>query len=243
MSRHAPDASPGRAVRWLLGAQVLIAGLLVLADVAPALPDLLRGTDAPALDAPVAPGDQTRRYAPRNPARPGPGIDPDMPRRLDAETRGGALILTGAIAPGDAERIVPQIARTAAARVALDSPGGSVDDALRIGAAIREAGLATTLAPGAVCYSACPYAFAGGTERTIAPDAALGVHQHAFGTSTILPAALAAQDIQRGQARVARHLEAMGIDLRLMAPALETPPSELYVLVRDELEDWRVVTD
>ena len=234
---------PVRAVRWLLIAQVAIAGLLVAGDLGPVLPELFRRSDAPQLDAPVAPGDQTRRYRPSRPARPGPGIAPDMPRRLTAALDGGTLLLRGAINPGDAERVLPEIASPGVRTVAFDSPGGWVDDALSIGTAIRDAGLATDLGAGAVCLSACPYAFVGGTARTIHDDAAFGVHQHSFDASTILPAALAASDIQRGQARVLRYLDEMGIDLRVMGPAMETPASEIYVLVRDELEAWDIVTD
>ena len=234
---------PLRALRWLMGVQVGIAGILVVGDLGPTLPDLLRRSDAPRLDAPVAPGDQTRRYSPSRPAQPGPGIDPDMPRRLTASLQGDTLLLRGAIARGDAERILPEIADAQVRTASLDSPGGSVSDALAIGAAIREAELDTTLADGAVCLSACPYAFAGGVGRTVHEGAAFGVHQHSFDASTILPAALAATDIQRGQARVLRHLDEMGIDLRMMGPAMETPADEIYVLIRDELEEWRVVTD
>ena len=236
-------APPLRAMRWILGAQVAIAGILIAGDLLPATPDLLRGSDAPQLDTPVAPGDQTRRYRPSRPSQPGPGIDPDMPRRLTASREGDALLLRGAITVGDAERVIPEFGNLDLATVILDSPGGSVSDAIAIGAAIRRAELDTVLNPAAVCLSACPYAFAGGVTRTIHDDATFGVHQHSFDASAILPAALAASDIQKGQAQVLRHLDAMGVDLRLMGPAMETPAEEIYVLVREELEKWRVVTD
>ena len=236
-------APPARAFRWLLGAQVAIAGILIVGDLVPAVPDLLRGSDAPQLDMPVAPGDQTRRYRPSRPSQPGPGIDPDMPRRLIATRDGDTLLLRGAITPGDAARVLPEIGSAGVGTVSFDSPGGSVTDALAIGEAVREAALTSVLGAGAVCLSACPYAFAGGVARTVHEDAAFGVHQHSFDASTILPAALAASDIQRGQARVLRHLDRMGVDLRLMGPAMETPADEIYLLVREELEEWRVVTD
>ena len=76
----------------------------------------------------------------------------------------------------------------------------------------------------------------------IADSAQLGVHQHSFGESPILPAFLAVEDIQRGQADVLGHLAEMGIDLRIMGPAMATPADEIYVLSPDELADWNVVT-
>jgi hypothetical protein len=70
----------------------------------------------------------------------------------------------------------------------------------------------------------------------------LGVHQHSFGEATMLPTFLAAEDIQRGQAEVLEHLVAMGVDLRIMGPALATPADEIYILTQAELTDWAVVT-
>lgn len=237
----------GRAMRWLLGGQLVLAALLILTDLGPALPRVLSPAAVPELDQPTGPGDQTRRYRPRNPSKPGPGVSPDMPRRLIAETieiDGAPLLrLRGAIAPGDGARIVEDLIAVDPAIVALDSPGGSVADALEIGRAIREIGAATELNGASVCFSACPYIFVGGTERRIDDDARLGVHQHSFGQSSILPAFLAVEDIQRGQAEVLRYLDASGIDLRIMGPAMATPADEIYILTGDELADWNVVTE
>ena len=231
-------------MRWLLGAQLTLAALLVGAELAPALPGLVAPSRAPALDRPTQPGDQTRRYRPDAP--PGAGVDGEMPSRLTAvpERIAGrdGLRLRGAIAPGDGERVAAEIDRLGPALVALDSPGGSVGDALAIGRALRRAGADTLVPEGAVCLSACPYVFAGGVARAAGAGARIGVHQHAHGASTILPAFLAVEDMQRGQAEVLDHLSRMGVDLRIMGPAMATPPDEIYILSEAELADWAVVT-
>jgi len=236
-----------RVLRWLLGGQIALAVLLVLIDLGPSIPQMLSPSTVPDLDQPTGPGDQTRQFRPRNPARPGPGVDPDMPRRLLAErvTIDGedALRLRGAIAPGDAERITEDLRAARPAIVSLDSPGGSVIDALEIGRVIRDLGADTRLQGKAVCLSACPYAFVGGAMRSIDDSARLGVHQHSFGASNILPVFLAVEDIQRGQAEVLDHLIAMGVDLRVMGPAMATPADEIYILTTEELRDWNVVSD
>lgn len=236
-----------RVLRWLLGGQVALAVLLVLIDFAPSIPGMISPTSAPELDQPVRPGDQTRHYRMRRPTSPGPGVSEDMPRRLVASpaTVDGrdALQLRGAIEQGDGQRIAADLRRQSPALVTLDSPGGSVTDALEIGRALREVGAATHLDDGAVCFSACPYIFAAGTERRIAESGRLGVHQHRFGESTILPAFMAVEDIQRGQAGVLDYLSEMGIDLRIMGPAMSTPADEIYILTREELEEWDVVTE
>ena len=235
-----------RTLRWLLGGQIVLACLLVAVDLAPSLPALWSPSSAPRLDQPTRPGDQTRRYRPGDPASPGPGLSPDMPRRLtlgEATVDGRpATALRGAVAPGDGDRVAAALEDARPALVTLDSPGGSVDDALTIGRTLRALGVETHLAGSAVCFSACPYIFVGGTERAVAPGGRLGVHQHSFGESTVLPAFLAVEDLQRGQAEVLAHLDAMGIDLRVMGPAMATPADEIYILAPDELDDWNLVT-
>lgn len=242
--QNQPMPTERRTLRWLLGGQIVIAVFLVLADIGSMLPSLFDpASDAPELNRPTQPGDQTRRYQPSNPARPGTGIDPDMPSQLTLTTQGiDSIALRGAISPGDGARIASELRRIAPDVVTFDSPGGSVSDGLEIGRAIRTLSIETRVDAGAVCLSACPYMFVGGTIRNIDDSGRLGVHQHSFGESTILPAFLATQDIQSGQAEVLAHLDAMGIDLRIMGPALATPANEIYILTTDELRDWNVVS-
>lgn len=242
-------------IRGILWLQIFLALILFSADLSRILPDLFSRTAAPALTNPVAPGDQTRRFRPGDlaPREAPPGSRPlpaptDMPSRLLFEATtwedGPALVLTGAIAPGDAERFSDfMIARDAPALVFLNSPGGSVGDALSIGRALRELGAGTRMTEADICLSACPYLLAAGTTRQVADGAMVGVHQHFFGENTALPAFLAVEDIQRGQGQVMEYLVEMGIDPRIMQPALMTPPDEIYVLTPSEMADFALVTD
>lgn len=242
-ARAASGWSARRVIRGVLAAQIAIAAILVVRDLDGAWPPF--APSAPELDAPVRPGDQTRRY--RLPTRPGGTPMPaggDLPSRLTlAEIADGEWSLRGNILAGDAARIVPAIERAPPVSLALNSPGGSVFDALEIGRAIRAAGTHTTVGDGAICLSACPYLLAGGVERSVSPDAMVGVHQHYFGENTVLPAFMAVEDVQRGQAEVMEYLVEMDLDPLLMRHALATPPGEIYVLVEDELREYRVVTD
>jgi hypothetical protein len=95
---------------------------------------------------------------------------------------------------------------------------------------------------GASCFSACPYILAGGTEREVSVNASVGVHQHYYGKNAYLPAFLAVSDVQAGQAEVMAHLNDMGIDPMLMAKALMTPPDDIYILMPQELTDFRLAT-
>ena len=233
-----------RTLRWLLLGQVVLAVLLIVIDLGPNLAGMFTPSSAPELTQPTRPGDQTRRFRPNTPNLP--SVSPDMPRRLVATAVGdgdrSGLLIRGGIMPGDGSRLVDALRAAAPDFVRLDSPGGSVQDALEIGRVVRELDVETQITAGSVCLSACPYIFVGGIVRSVDGDGRFGVHQHSFGERTVLPAFLAVDDIQRGQAEVLAHLDAMGIDLRIMGPAMATPADEIYILTPEELSDWSVVT-
>jgi hypothetical protein len=123
-----------RVLYAVLGLQLVMAALLAGSDVLGALPRLAWPSSAPGVDAPVAPGDQTRRYAPRDtplpPRAPGAPERPyrnsgDMPGRLEFLRRGDTLHLTGEIAPGDDARFAKQLEdEDGLLRAAINSPGG-----------------------------------------------------------------------------------------------------------------------
>jgi hypothetical protein len=233
----APKRNPvGRVLIGVLVFQLLLAGLLFVGDLQNGLSLPRLGPKAPSLTEPVRPGDQTRRFSPN---RAVPGSREPLPKRLTLTvvSGGAAVLIEGAIADGDAPRIIKQLEelREAPTRVFINSPGGSVHDALELGRAVRLSGLETEMREGDICYSACPYLLAAGVKRTIPEEAFVGVHQHYFGESTILPAFAAVEDIQRGQGLVMRYLDQMGIDPLIMQHALITPPNEIYVLLPQEL--------
>lgn len=239
-----------RALSGVLVFQLVIGGLLILGDsqsgVSLGLPSLSPGQ--PRLTEPVQPGDQRRVF---RPGRDAPSTQParapgKMPDRLALLQEDGTTYrLEGAIAPGDGERIISLLteADPAPETLVLQSPGGSVSDALALGRHIRQADIGTRVLRGEFCYSACPYLFVGGTARVIDDDAYIGVHQHNFGQSTVLPAAFAVEDIQRGQGDVMVYLIEMGIDPAVMQFALTTPPDEIYILLPDQLEAFGFPTE
>lgn len=208
----------------------------------------------------------TGLVAPNQPVLPAfdpdrPGVAPGPEVKTDFETlkrplsialaAGGVLELTGTIDVGAAGRFAAEVAVRGeyVKTVALNSPGGSVEDALAIGTVIREQGFATSVASGALCASSCPLVLAGGAARHAAAGAAIGVHQI---YATVKPGALpvgisaageAMSDAQKTTAVITRHLSAMGVDPALWLHALETPPDRLYYLSPAELQALRLVTD
>jgi len=242
-----PKRNPiGRVLAWVLIFQLGLAALLFWGDLRDGLSLPSFGPHAPELTEPVRPGDQTRRFRPdRAPPGGRPMPSSPLPDRLTLTVVEGGqrALLEGAILPGDAERIEKQLTELdpKPQGVILNSPGGSVQDALLLGRYLRDADLTTALRSGDICYSACPYLLAAGIDRSIPDDASVGVHQHYFGESTLLPAFVAVEDIQRGQGEVMAYLDDMGIDPLVMQHALVTPPDEIYVLLPQELERYRFI--
>ena len=246
-----------RVLQAMLAAQIALAGAIVFGDLRRIAPEMWRASSAPPAAVPVRPGDQTRRYTPRKlprdlprdlPAGPGFVRGDAVPQRLqfsDVTVDGvETVLLEGAIEAGDAARFAQYLEGRGAlpAQIALHSPGGSVSDALEIGRMLRDGGVDTVMQAGAACFSACPYILAAGVARRVSRSALVGVHQHYFGESTLLPAFVAVESIQHGQGEVLDYLDGMGIDLRLAARAMQTPPANIYILLEAELTGFALAT-
>ncbi|WP_165915029.1 hypothetical protein [Rhizobium sp. PP-F2F-G48] len=172
--------------------------------------------------------------------------DPDVLRqeiRFELQP-GGVLLAKGAIDPGAAARFATEIeARGEYVKVvSLDSPGGSVGDALAMSKLIRERQLNTLVDIGALCASSCPIVLSGGVERTAAEGAVVGVHQVFNGSREKLSPEMAMSEAQRTTATVTRHLDAMGIKPGLWQRAMETAPDRLAYLSVKEMRDFALTT-
>lgn len=252
-----PNISIRHGLFGVLIVQCIVAGLLVISDLGEELkfPLFINPDDN---DAPILPGDQVRRYNPQE-QRPGytnPDTEPttDLPTEFsdrlefsiqEFETFGKFLLISGGIENGDARRFRAFLVSLDEVNlpVAINSPGGIVDEALEIGKIIRNAAADTVILPRMICLSACPYMLAGGKNRRISNQGAVGLHQHYYETPSILPAYWAVEDIQYGQGEVMEHLILMGVDPSVMIYSLNTPPEDIYYLVETELIDSRLATE
>ena len=157
----------------------------------------------------------------------------------------GRLKAVGTIRPGTAEAFAAEIAKRGdyVKTVVLQSPGGSVSDALDMGRLIRAKQFATEVEAGHYCASSCPLVFAGGVERRVGEKAAIGVHQiFASGrTASLLPAD-GMESAQRVSAKCQKYLREMGVDLQVWLHAMETPKDQLYYFKRDELLTLKLAT-
>lgn len=196
----------------------------------PVLPPVVR-TDTP------LPPDDPRQFVTTDDATLG------QPMAFELQP-GGVLAATGSIEPGTAARFAAEIeARGEYVRtVSLNSPGGALDDAMLMAKLVRERGLDTNVADGAICASSCPLLFAGGEHRAAGKEAAIGLHQFYAAGGSDSGSAQAMADAQATTARISRHLADMGVDPALWLHALDTPPQALYYLSAEELAKYRLVT-
>jgi hypothetical protein len=118
--------------------------------------------------------------------------------------------------------------------VILDSPGGDLASALKLGTMFRTAGWDTVVGLNysiagqwrtARCTSACVYTFAGGPARLILKDNALAVHQFSEGARL-----LSVAQVQYLTAQIAVYLTTMGVSPNLQTVAGLTLPSGLTPL-------------
>jgi hypothetical protein len=194
------------------------------------------------------------------PAEPGPlparpregGRRPAPLRETDARLRekmtfdlagDGRLLAVGTIAPGTAEAFAAEVAKRGSyvKTVVLQSPGGSVQDALAMGRLIRAGNFATEVEGGHYCASSCPLVFAGGVERRAGGKAAIGVHQ-VFAAQAGLTQADGMDSAQRISATAQNYLRDMGIDLGVWVHAMETPRDQLYYFTPAELLELKLAT-
>jgi hypothetical protein len=180
--------------------------------------------------------------------------------------------ITGTFAAGDADRIAASLTASIDAWfdqgkhgvsvVCLDSPGGSIAEALRLADVLRENTIGTKLTAGARCESACALVFMAGSFfahesgrykwRIIHPTARLGFHA----PSLLVPdGQYSAESVTRSYGlameTLARTIEDLmmnrefedGEHLKpsLMAAMLRTPPdSMMYVETVDQAGRWGI---
>ena len=157
----------------------------------------------------------------------------------------GVLSATGTIDAGAAARFAAELeARGEYVRViSLDSPGGSLEDAMKMAQLVRKMGLATEVADGSICASSCPLFFAGGVQRRVGPRRRLASTSSTPSRATHRrQPAQAMADAQVTTARISQHLAAMGVDPAMWLHALVTPPRALYYLSPAEMLKYRLVT-
>ncbi len=147
------------------------------------------------------------------------------------------IYLDGYLDAGSASRVAGAVSGQGIQRavVYLNSPGGSLLAGMAIGRLLREWGFDTEvgtrttdpLRPSAgVCYSACPFVYAGGVRRGLAADSLLGVHR----AENRLPVPDESAFERRVQDDATTYLREMGVDPELYRLMTQVPPGAIRLL-------------
>jgi hypothetical protein len=251
------DDADEAVLRWIFRGVLTVTIVALTADLArmegwtadpdAAAPPAEIGVDSPAFDPGTVPSilapqlpDGDKRLIPL----PQPGGAMAKPMTFEL-VGGGKLLATGTITPGISQSFAAEVGRHGdyIKTVVLNSPGGSVTDALTMGRLIRERKFATEVEAGKYCASSCPLVFAGGIERRAGERATIGVHQvAAIRSATADPPRDEMSVAQNISARCERYLADMGVSLQVWVHAMETPHDRLFVFRPDELKSLDVVT-
>lgn len=128
--------------------------------------------------------------------------------------------------------------------VSFSSGGGRLFAGLLLGEAIRAAGFDTFVPEGAVCMSACSFAFLGGNRRSALGE--IGVHAISLSDPEAAVReglAGAIDDVQWLAQLAVDYTARMTGDNRMALKALETPSGVIYALNDGEMTTWRVITE
>jgi hypothetical protein len=170
-----------------------------------------------------------------------------------ADVPGGGrwtILLDGhidALASSRLEALVVQKAITSA-DVYFNSPGGSLIAGMAIGRMLRQRGFDAHVGKrtadvrevvAGVCYSACPFAYAGGVRRCLKPDSVLGVHRAE--NRVPLPDEKAFEKLVSQQAT--EYLLAMGVSPELVRIMSQVSHDALRSLTPQEAERLMLVNE
>lgn len=139
------------------------------------------------------------------------------------------------ITPGFADRVIRELRDKKAVGLIINSPGGSVAEARKLGHYLRTNGLRSAVDQ--ACVSACIDVLAGGTERYATRSAQLGVHQ------SRVPKRYSSHE--GGQIYVADsffYLREMGIDADVAIAAAAIPNDRLLLIPLADALQTRLVT-
>lgn len=166
-------------------------------------------------------------------------LNPDRPVCL-------SITLSGAIEEGDADRLQELIAHFESngivriGKIHLDSMGGSLFEALRIGEIIRENKIFTSVDQSAVCYSSCSLIYMAGVYKV--PFGEIGIHS--FYSKDLLGSNRfdsANEGYEEVSATLIEYFRKMRVPQSLLDEMNKTPHNRIRILHGEELVDYGMI--
>ena len=158
-------------------------------------------------------------------------------QRVPLDARMIGIGATGAIVPGDFDRLRAFIGKLPQTRILgffIDSPGGNIFEAEKIATFINKTGALVTVPNDSQCASACFLLFAAAAHRFMGPNALIGVHSASYNSG----GNFAAMELTTAFARDAA---SYGVPDAIIGKMVQTEPGRMSWLTRDDLKPMNVV--
>lgn len=120
--------------------------------------------------------------------------------------------------------------------IKLNSTGGSVSAALKIGRFLRKYGAMANVDENAICISSCVYVLAGATNRAV--DGTVGIHRPYEPNNIATSAEDQSRKYKKLGAQIVAYLKEMNTPTRLYDDSLFISPDRVKVLSFDEMQAY-----
>ena len=163
------------------------------------------------------------------------------------------IILSGDIVVGDSKKLLDTLSQISSRykkdectngflSLQLDSNGGDILEAMKIGRTVRANNLRTIVPFNSVCNSSCVLVLAAGVRRD--PIGQVGIHRPYF--SSVSPN-LSTSEIQSKRneltKKIREFIDEMDVSQILLDKMLSVPPEKVRILSQSELEELRLSVD
>ena len=144
--------------------------------------------------------------------------------------------LTGIIEQGDLNKIVENLINRESFPMyfTIQSPGGDIVEAARIGTFIRES--AYTISVSEDCHSACFFILVGGVSRSISKSGKIGLHRPFYKKEYFTGLSLKEAEEKYSQLEKSsrQYLQSMGVPNRIVELMFSIPSDEVHILSKNE---------
>ncbi|WXL27453.1 hypothetical protein WG219_08365 [Ectopseudomonas mendocina] len=120
----------------------------------------------------------------------------------------------------------------------LDSIGGNVTEAMKLGRLLRETGFETLVPSTGVCQGSCVYVLVAGVKKSVRGH--VGLHKPYYAGSDSIHSVSRSNDPRYSATTYFRE---MGMPMGLLELMLSTQPNRMRVLTRDELVRYKLTPE
>jgi hypothetical protein len=151
--------------------------------------------------------------------------------------------ISGSISAGDAERFERTISQASChlSTVTLNSDGGDMGEAIKIGRTLRRTRAFAGVPVGDRCVSSCVLVFAGGASKFF--GGRVGIHRPYFADARQLSAGEIATEWRRMTAELRQYLDEMNVSAALADAMISTAPEQVKWLSYEDLEGYGLTGD